>query len=67
MDMFFNCPLCNHNKCSKDTDNKTNSTHYNCEMCGGYVIQSGYYEKVNLIGRRPVADGGRSDDKLQER
>ena len=48
MDMFFNCPLCNHNKCSKDTDNKTNSTHYNCEMCGGYVIQSGYYEKVNL-------------------
>ena len=33
MDMFFNCPLCNHNKCSKDTDNKTNSTHYNCELC----------------------------------
>jgi len=47
MDMFFNCPLCNHNKCSKDTDNKTNSTHYNCEMCGEYVIQSGYYYDIN--------------------
>lgn len=48
MELMEQCPLCKQKNVEKQTDYNNSSTFYNCEMCGAYVIQQGYYEKVNL-------------------